>query len=252
MGRIKGYYEWDDDDLTPGQKSEGGLHQNLFDEEGKLRGNARFVPDDGDDSDPLFVTEDVYIPADQRRQPHEENELAQAIGALLGAGISAGIDYGIAKAKPHVEHWWRETARPGIDAQRAKWSHRRPLRRRKKETPPGDEALSDRSQELAETTPEIRPQMSRAEAQARYLASLAARAYSDEQMRLVNSAHIVDGEELADVKRSLAQLPQNQVKSLVEAMTTDPSLLTEATLAELASLLGQHNRSGSEEQLHLD
>ncbi|MFY1674029.1 hypothetical protein ACN27G_29430 [Plantactinospora sp. WMMB334] len=24
MGRIKGHYEWNDDDLTPGQKKEGG------------------------------------------------------------------------------------------------------------------------------------------------------------------------------------------------------------------------------------
>ena len=46
MGRIKGHYEWDDDDLTPGQKKEGGLHQNLFDSEGNLKGSARFIPDD--------------------------------------------------------------------------------------------------------------------------------------------------------------------------------------------------------------
>jgi hypothetical protein len=37
MGRIKGHYEWDDDDLTPGHKKEGGLHQNLFDSEGNPR-----------------------------------------------------------------------------------------------------------------------------------------------------------------------------------------------------------------------
>ncbi|MGO1539840.1 MAG: hypothetical protein ACTHW3_10775 [Leucobacter sp.] len=56
MGRIPGYYEWDDDDLTPGQKKEGGLHQNLFDDEGKLKGSARFIPSDEDLSDPLIVT----------------------------------------------------------------------------------------------------------------------------------------------------------------------------------------------------
>jgi hypothetical protein len=37
MGRIKGHYEWDDDDLAPGHKKEGGLHQNLFDSDGKLK-----------------------------------------------------------------------------------------------------------------------------------------------------------------------------------------------------------------------
>lgn len=33
--RIRGFYEYDDD-LTPGKKK-GGLHQNLFDDGGKLR-----------------------------------------------------------------------------------------------------------------------------------------------------------------------------------------------------------------------
>ena len=94
--------------------------------------------------------------------------------------------------------------------------------------------------------------MSSAEAQARYLAALAARAYSDEQMRLVTSANIVDGEGLAELKRSLAELPSDQVKSLLEAMATNPSMRGEATLVELASLLGRRDRSGSDKsrQLH--
>ncbi|EON33775.1 hypothetical protein GTC6_05392 [Gordonia terrae C-6] len=44
MARISGFFEWDDDDLTPGNKREGGLSGNLFDRDGKLRGNARFIP----------------------------------------------------------------------------------------------------------------------------------------------------------------------------------------------------------------
>ncbi len=83
--------------------------------------------------------------------------------------------------------------------------------------------------------------MSSAEAQARYLAALAARAYSDEQMRLVTSAQIVDGEGFAELKRSLAELPSDQVKGLIEAMATNPSMLNEDTLAELASILGRRS-----------
>ena len=37
MARIRGHYEWDDDDLVPGQKKEGGLHQSLYDSEGNLK-----------------------------------------------------------------------------------------------------------------------------------------------------------------------------------------------------------------------
>ncbi len=45
MASIKRRYEYDDDDLTPGKK-EGGLHQNLFDSEGNLKGSASFIPDE--------------------------------------------------------------------------------------------------------------------------------------------------------------------------------------------------------------
>lgn len=54
MGSIRGRYEWDDDSLEPGQRKDGGLHQNLFDEDGNLRAHARFVPDDNDDPGPIW------------------------------------------------------------------------------------------------------------------------------------------------------------------------------------------------------
>jgi hypothetical protein len=240
MGRIKGHYEWDDDDLTPGQKKEGGLHQNLFDSEGNLKGSARFIPDDGSEPEPLVVTETVYVPVEQRRRTREEEELEQAIADL----VSHLIDRGIAKAKPLAEQWWRETARPAIDAQRAKMLERRSRRKAQKKAPVMEGTVVEPPQKLTEASEEDRPNMSSAEAQARYLAALAARAYSDEQMRLVTSANIVDGEGLAELMRSLAELPSDQVKSLLEAMATN--MLGEDTLAELASILGRRDRSGSD------
>lgn len=54
MGSIRGRYEWDDDELTPGRKREGGLRQNLFDRDGKLKANARFIP--VEDEEPLVIT----------------------------------------------------------------------------------------------------------------------------------------------------------------------------------------------------
>jgi hypothetical protein len=235
MGRIKGHYEWDDDDLTPGQKREGGLHQNLYDSEGHLKGNARFIPDDGSEPAPLVVTETVYVPVEQRRRTQEEEALQQAIADL----VSHLIDRGIAKAKPFAEQWWRDTARPAIDAQRAKMLERRSRRKAKKNTAVVEAIIVEPSEELTEASEENRPNMSSAEAQARYLAALAARAYSEEQMRLVASAKIVDGEGLAELKRSLAELPPDQVKGLIEAMATTPSMLGEDTLAQLASILGR-------------
>src|SRR5687767_13475237 len=82
MGRIRGHYEWDDDHLTPGQKKEGGLHQNLFDSDGNLKGSARFIPDDRGEPDPIIVTETIYVPIEERRRTREEEELSQAIAEL--------------------------------------------------------------------------------------------------------------------------------------------------------------------------
>lgn len=243
MGRIAGHYEWDNDDLTPGQKQEGGLHQNLFDGEGKLKGNARFIPNDGSDPDTLVVTETVYVPVEQRRRTREEEELQQAIHAL----VSHLIDRGIAKAKPLAEQWWRETARPALDAQRVKMLERGSRRKAQKKDPAIEGTVVEPSSDLTAARQEDRYQMSSAEAQARYLAALAARAYSDEQMRLVTSATIVDGAGIAELKRSLAELPADKIKGLIEAMVTNPSMLGEDTLAELASILGRRAGSGRDE-----
>lgn len=239
MGRIKGHYEWDDDGLTPGRKKEGGLHQNLFDREGNLRGSARFVPDDGSEQEPLIVTETVYVPVEQRRRTQEEEALTQAITELLTTFIYVGI----AKATPVVGKWLRETARPAFDTKRA--GVRKRLTRSKTA---GDRTVVagtvvEPSHELSEVAEQSRPDMSSAEAKARYLAALAARAYSDEQMRLVANANIVDGEDLAQLQRSLAELPPDQVKRLIEAMVTNPALLGEDALAHLASLLGRRELS---------
>ena len=80
--------------------------------------------------------------------------------------------------------------------------------------------------------------MSRAEAQARYLAALAARAYSDEQIRLVANANIAETQDIDQLKHSLAQLPPAEVRGLLAAMATNPTLLNDDSLAALASLLG--------------
>lgn len=249
MGRIKGHYEWDDDDLTPGHKKEGGLHQNLFDSDGNLKGSARFIPDDETESDELVITETVYVPIEQRRKSREQEELEEAIAAI----VSHLIDRGIARAKPIVAQWYRKTARPAFDAQRAKIVTRR-ARRKAQKTGVIEAANVEPRQELIEAPSEDRPDMSRAEAQARYLAALAARAYSDEQMRLVASANIVDGEGdgITELERSLAELPPAQVRSLLEAMATNPTMLSEDTLAELASILGRRDLSTAENvrQLH--
>ncbi len=245
MGRIPGYYEWDDDDLTPGRKKEGGLHQNLFDADGSLKGSARFVPADEVDPDPIYVTEyvteHVYVPAEERRLTPEQQELADLIGEVLVAFLAKGID----RAKPHVKKWWAESVRPFVSEQRARLFQPRP-----KGASKANRALlnADLHTETSDQTPSegavsvSRPKMSSAEAQARYLAAMAARAFSEEQMRLVRSADIIDAEGVAEVEARIAELPPNEVRELMSRMVTDPSMLSEETLAELASVLARVSR----------
>jgi hypothetical protein len=235
MGRIKGHYEWDDDHLAPGHKKEGGLHQNLFDSDGKLKGSARFIPDDGNDAEPLIVTETVYVPVEARRLSREDDELQRAIAALVVQLIGVGIE----KGKPLAEQWWRETARPVIDAKRAALHERRTRRKAKKQAAAVGGTIVQPFHEVDETSIANRPSMSSAEAQARYLAALAARAYSDEQMRLVTSSNIVDGEGLGELQRSLRELPSEQLRGLIEGMVRNPAMLGDDTLANLASILGK-------------
>lgn len=252
MGRIPGYYEWDDDELTPGLKKEGGLHQNLFDADGSLKGSARFVPADEADPDPIYVaeyvTEHVYVPAEERRLTPEQQELADLISDVLVAFLAEGID----RVKPHVKKWWAESVRPFVSEHRARLFQSRP-----KGASKADRALlnADLRPENSDQTPSegavavSRPKMSSAEAQARYLAAMAARAFSEEQMRLVRSADIIDAEGVAEVEARIAELPPNEVRELMSRMVTDPSMLSEETLAELASVLARVSRP-TREGLH--
>ena len=89
--------------------------------------------------------------------------------------------------------------------------------------------------------------MSSAEAQARYLAAMAARAFSEEQLRMVLSADIIDAENVAEVEARIAELPPSEVRELMSRMVTDPSMLGEETLAELASVLARVSRPAQEE-----
>lgn len=247
MGRIPGYYEWDDDDLTPGQKKEGGLHQNLFDDDGKLKGSARFVPADEDFSDPLVVTEKVYVPVEERRKSKEQEELEQAIANLITVLIIVGIE----KAKPHVQLWWRESFQPFVGRQ---WSR---LRRSKRSTVSQESvpAVEIANESTSQSTNELvlqdneRPKMSSAEAQARMIAAIAAQAFADEQLRLVNNAEIVDGDDADSVREAISKLPPEIVAELVKRMVTNPSMFEEESLAELASVLARP-ADGSNRQLN--
>lgn len=213
MGSIRGNYVWDNDDLRPGQRVEGGLSQNLYDTEGKLRAGARFIPAEEED-EPLVVTETVYVSTEERRRD-DTGELARFVAELLRPYAEEAVRRGGAA----MAAWWRETGSPAMKARK-----QRRLRT----------SAATVSTDLMARAP--RPRMSAAEAQARHLAALAAQVFSDEQMRLIEDADIV-GDTDADpptVAARLAALPAEQVTRLVQMLATNPHLLEDEGLADLA------------------
>lgn len=239
MARQAGYYEWDDD-LTPGKKKEGGWHQNLYDTEGRLKGNARFVPVDEDQEDPIIVTETVYVPAEERLSKTQE-----MVTEIISSVIVKLIEDGVQVAKPHVQRWWNETAVPFAKAKAKDWKHRRSSHHAEK-APQGVEEIviddvtssSEESSSISILQADERPTMSSAEAQARLLAAVAARAYSDEQLRMVSDSQIIDTEDSETFRSTLSQIPREHLISVIEHMTRHPHLLEESNLANLASIIG--------------
>ena len=243
MARQAGYYEWDDD-LTPGKKKESGWHQNLYDTEGRLKGNARFVPVDEDQEDPIIVTETVYVPADERLSKTQE-----MVAEIVSSVIVKLIEDGVQVAKPHVQRWWNETAVPFAKAKAKDWKHRRSSRHAEK-APQGVEEIviddvtssSGESSSISMLQADERPTMSSAEAQARLLAAVAARAYSDEQLRMVSDSQIIDTKDFETIRSTLSQIPREHLIAVIEHMPRHPHLLEESNLANLASIIGRVNQ----------
>jgi hypothetical protein len=242
MGRIAGYYEWDDDSLTPGHKKEGGLHQNLFNDEGSLKGSARFIPLEDTDDNPAYetdyVTERVYVPAEERRLTPEQEELAELVSEVLLIFLSKAIE----KATPHVKKWWTESVRPFIGEQRTRMAKVLARKTPAVERDLVESDLSSAGSDRVSTKKEVsakRPRMSRAEAQARYIAAMAARTFSEEQLSMIRCADVLDTDTFDDVEARIAELPPGEVRELISRMVTDPSMLSKQSLAELASILAR-------------
>lgn len=233
MPRIPGHFEWDDDDLTPGNRREGGLSDNLYDSEGDLKGRARFVPGEPQaDVQPEVIYEPDYIYDDEyeRRRAREREDNAELAGRIVRELLIL--------AAPHAKRLWIEKAMPAIRERRARRAARKALKAAAKKPVVVEGELVDSSQELAVASEQYKTDMTSSEAQARYLAALAARAFSDEQMKLVANANIVDGDGLAELQHTLAELPPERVARIIEAVEADPSILSSETLADLGKILG--------------
>ena len=264
MGQQRGTFYWDDDSLSPGTRSNGGWSQNLFDDDGNLRGHARFVPDpDSDDNDYAFSPYDdppMFMSSENRWESDNEYEaeagddaadqLAEALILLIGAAAIAGVTY----AAPRIKNWTEETALPFIKGTLSKvrlpWGKKREQESAPDETVDGivvsDEPFEAIEQSNSHATTEPlqieakRQKMSNAEAQARLVAAAAAQLFADEQTRLVMRADVVNATDVDDVRRQLATHPHDKLEEILQHLARNPRLLEDGSLAQLASLL-DHN-----------
>ena len=229
MGRISGHYEWDDDNLSPGKSKDGGLHQNLY-KDGKLQGSARFIPNDQVQPEEATVTENVYIPSENRRI---DDDLPWKVGQILGGLI---FEFG-ERTAPHVKRWWADTAWPFLTDQNSKVQSK--LRKRKQQRISVAEEESNTAGPTERGSGVTVPvsKMSASEAKARMLAAAAARAFSDEQMQMVNQSEIVGADGIEEVRAQLANMSKDELIGIVEQLVRNPAGLEEGNLASLASVL---------------
>lgn len=259
MGQQRGTYYWDDDSLSPGNRSDGGWSQNLFDDDGNLRGHARFVPDPNSDDDqytyspydepPMFMSSETRWDSEEEDNEASEDDatdqLAEALILLIGAAAVAGTAY----AAPRIKKWASNTAVPFIKSSLSKV--RMPWGKKQDEeiAPEANGVTHFRNAEInpgtaaSHTPPRIdakRQTMSNAEAQARLVAATAAQLFAEEQTRLVIRADIVNATDVDDLRRQLATHPHDELEKILQHLARNPRLLEDESLAQLASFL-DHN-----------
>ena len=265
MGQQRGTFYWDDDSLSPGTRSDGGWSQNLFDNDGNLRGHARFVPDPDSDDDgytyspyedpPMFMSSETRWESDNEYDAEAgddaADQLAEALILLIGAAAIAGVTY----AAPRIKTWTEETALPFIkdtlSKVRVPWGKKRDQKSAADETVDGivvsDEPFEAIKQSDSHATPEPlqieakRQKMSNAEAQARLVAAAAAQRFAMEQAHLVSQSDIVGAADVNEVMQQISEHPQEMLDTLIERLARNPRLLEDGSLAQLASILDRNS-----------
>lgn len=237
MIRIRGEYVYPED-LTPGNagKDPGGLNQNLY-KNGRLKSQAVFIPDDANKPDPLELeTVYVYVTSETPPPPSETDivELLDTVFRLLSFAAEHGpqfIRWWNTRALPVLKSGWEKAARTGASGAR-RFADRVPS--------PGTAA--DAQHETS--APAVRrrsTRMSTAEAQAHLVLARLARAFSDEQARLVRDACIDDEDQRVEPGDVVPAPTPEQI----EIVTSTLQGLDAATLAEVRKLLANTGTSRS-------
>ena len=244
MPRKYGYYEWDDGSLTPGQKKEGGWHQNLYDSDGHLKDHARFIPtennndDDNDDSEEDYsITTHVH---------EEERQSSEADTVIIDIAVLAAVAacYGAVVATPHIKRFWKEKVKPFFRPKaKGQKDQQHSVHHDLEAIPvlveePTDSKVSSENPSTDIVIAKEQQTMSIDEAKARLILAAMGRAYSDEQLQMVINSHTIDTDELEAVCSELMRLPRAELVSIFENMARN-SQISEADLTALLKQIRQ-------------
>ncbi|SQI18680.1 hypothetical protein [Corynebacterium jeikeium] len=207
MPELEGRYVWDDDDLRPGRKKEGGLHSTLFDSEGKPKSSATFHPSEKSEPQSKTTREVVYA----RKGSRGDESFREDMKDIAVQVIVNLVVQGLEKVTPHVQAWVGKQAEAGwrgVEKLRDRRRLGRP-RATKVRAEPG-ETITAELVDIREDR--IRPKMSSAEAKERIAVADAFSAFAEEQRRIVAESKIVDDSDLDQDQMQLAYHPQKELE----------------------------------------
>ncbi|MEU6527297.1 hypothetical protein ABZ892_31825 [Streptomyces sp. NPDC046924] len=188
---------------------------------------------------------------DSDRNASEAREQERRENAEFLAEVVFQIGLKVAeKAAPHVRKWWSEQALPAMKTKwngqalpsvKTKWASVRSRASDRRADAAGDQ------QNAVTVSRDRRKTMSGAEARQRFAAAVAARIYSDGQLRLLRNARIVDEGDNGpiEVEATGDLTPQRIGEQIALMLETDPSLLSGDTLAELEKLVASIRADGT-------
>ncbi|MDX2394051.1 hypothetical protein NJL88_29115 [Streptomyces sp. DK15] len=241
---IPGRLEYPED-LTPGKTEKGGLHHNLYDNQGRLKKHADFFPDAENEAEP--VTDSEYRSTSRTK---ERDEFTEAIREVILDLLARTIAHAAVAAKPRIERWWDDQALPAIKSRWNKTPRRnRSAKNREIDSQPSTAEAStmveatvvDSSHEAISVLDENKVSMSSTEARMRLLLALMARAFSEEQVRVVSNA-LIEDDYFAELKRAVDELTPQQVANIIQTLEVNPLFLNNETLTELEKALGRNEK----------
>lgn len=223
--------------LGMSQNVDGAYVGHLFDDDtNELKGHAvwHWVEPD------VSYSSENYEPS-RPLTPEEMERAAEAAALILLAIITT-----VQVVAPHIKRWWINRLMP---AAKAGWARVKTLRAANGGATTVDVAARSHTVFVASTegvqslVAGSTLTMSSAEWQRRFRAMQVARAFSEDQLRLLSGAQVIDGAGLAasaDDKQQIA--PQQFADRIKHMLETNPALLSDEASVELVRVLGVEAR----------